>query len=63
VSYQTLSEGRLGVVAVLGGGSGRLLPCFAGHLDTVPPGGAAWRSDLFGRVSTGVAFMTGVPAT
>jgi succinyl-diaminopimelate desuccinylase len=54
VDYHVLAEGRLGLVACLKGESSLPPLCFCGHLDTVPPGGAAWQSPpTEARVSAG----------
>jgi succinyl-diaminopimelate desuccinylase len=72
VNYHMLSEGRMGLVACLKGESAAPPLCFCGHMDTVPPGGAAWRSPpiearltagrIYGRgasdMKSGLAAMT-----
>jgi succinyl-diaminopimelate desuccinylase len=72
VNYHILAEGRMGLVACLKGESFAPPLCFCGHLDTVPPGGAAWQSPptearlsegrIYGRgasdMKSGIAAMT-----
>ena len=60
VNYHILAEGRMGLVACLKGESAAPPLCFCGHLDTVPPGGAAWQSrPLEARVSEGKIYGRG----
>ena len=60
VNYHVLAEGRMGLVACLKGESAAPPLCFCGHLDTVPPGGAAWQSPpLEARVSEGKIYGRG----
>ena len=72
VNYHTLAEGRMGLMAYLKGERAAPPLCFCGHLDTVPPGGAAWQSPpiearlnegrIYGRgasdMKSGLAAMT-----
>ena len=48
VSMHEFAPGRASVVLRRAGGSDAPPLCFAGHLDTVPLGAAAWRHDPFG---------------
>jgi len=60
VNYHMLSEGRRGLVACLKGESASSSLCFTGHLDTVPPGGAAWQSPpIEARLSAGRIYGRG----
>jgi succinyl-diaminopimelate desuccinylase len=60
VDYHMLSEGRMGLVACLKGESAAPPLCFCGHLDTVPPGGAAWQSPpTAARLSAGRIYGRG----
>jgi succinyl-diaminopimelate desuccinylase len=58
-SYE-YAPGRTSLVARLGGSSGRLPLCFAGHLDTVPLGATPWSRDPFaGEVADGRLYGRG----
>jgi succinyl-diaminopimelate desuccinylase len=60
VNYQGFAEGRLGLVACLKGESTAPALCFTGHLDTVPPGAAAWQNPpLKSRLSEGRIYGRG----
>jgi succinyl-diaminopimelate desuccinylase len=60
VNYHILAEGRMGLVACLKGESAAPALCFCGHLDTVPPGGAAWQSPpMEARLSEGRIYGRG----
>lgn len=48
VRYHEFAPGRTSVVARRGGHPGSRMLCFAGHIDTVPLGNAAWSMDPFG---------------
>lgn len=48
VTLHEYAEKRACLVARLGGGNEVAPVCFSGHIDTVPPGSAAWAHDPFG---------------
>ncbi|GBC61101.1 acetylornithine deacetylase [Desulfonema ishimotonii] len=48
VRFHEFAPGRTGLVARRGGCSEKKPLCLAGHIDTVPLGGASWRTDPFG---------------
>ena len=45
--YHSYGEGRVSVIANIGGGASKPPLCFTGHIDTVPLGAAPWRMDPF----------------
>ncbi len=45
--YYSFGEGRVSLVATIGGSGSKLPVCFTGHIDTVPLGAAPWRMDPF----------------
>jgi succinyl-diaminopimelate desuccinylase len=45
--YHSYGEGRVSVIASIGGNASKLPLCFTGHIDTVPLGAASWRMDPF----------------
>ncbi len=48
----SFGEGRANVLASIGGSSDNMPLCFTGHIDTVPLGATAWKSDPFaGEIS------------
>jgi succinyl-diaminopimelate desuccinylase len=70
--YHSHGEGRVSVIATIGGNGSKLPLCFTGHIDTVPLGAMPWSMDpfaadtaagkLFGRgtsdMKSGVAAFT-----
>ena len=47
ISYHSYGEGRVSLIATIGGSSSQLPLCLTGHIDTVPLGATAWRMDPF----------------
>ena len=45
--YHSFGEGRVSLIATIGGSSEKLPLCMTGHIDTVPLGAAPWRMDPF----------------
>jgi succinyl-diaminopimelate desuccinylase len=45
--YHSYGEGRVSVIATVGGNASKPPLCFTGHIDTVPLGAAPWRMDPF----------------
>ncbi len=45
--YHSYGEGRVSVIATIGGSASKPPLCFTGHIDTVPLGAAPWRMDPF----------------
>ena len=45
--YHSFGEGRVSLIATIGGTGSKLPLCFTGHVDTVPLGAAPWRVDPF----------------
>ena len=46
-SYHSFGDGRVSLIATIGGSRSKLPLCFTGHIDTVPLGAAPWRMDPF----------------
>jgi succinyl-diaminopimelate desuccinylase len=47
IKYYSFGEGRVSLIATIGGSGSKLPVCFTGHIDTVPLGAAPWRMDPF----------------
>jgi succinyl-diaminopimelate desuccinylase len=47
VRYHSYGEGRVSVIATVGGNASKPPLCLTGHIDTVPLGAAPWRMDPF----------------
>jgi len=45
--YHSYGEGRVSVIATIGGNTSKPPLCLTGHIDTVPLGAAPWRMDPF----------------
>jgi succinyl-diaminopimelate desuccinylase len=45
--YHSYGEGRVSVIATIGGNTSKAPLCLTGHIDTVPLGAAPWRMDPF----------------
>src|SRR6478752_4827460 len=45
--YHGYGEGRVSVIATIGGNTSKPPLCLTGHIDTVPLGAAPWRMDPF----------------
>ena len=45
--YHSYGEGRVSVIATIGGNASKPPLCLTGHIDTVPLGAAPWRMDPF----------------
>jgi succinyl-diaminopimelate desuccinylase len=60
IQYHDFAPGRTSVVASRGGKPGAKHLCFAGHIDTVPLGNAAWSMDPFaGEIHDGKLYGRG----
>lgn len=60
VHYHELAPGRSNVIARMVRGTGGKTLCLSGHLDTVPPGAAAWQFDPHeGKITRGKIFGRG----
>ncbi|MFT5450399.1 MAG: succinyl-diaminopimelate desuccinylase, partial [Gammaproteobacteria bacterium] len=60
IAYHDFAPGRTSIVASRGGRPGAKHLCFAGHIDTVPLGNAAWSVDPFaGEIHDGKLYGRG----
>ena len=58
--YHSHGDGRVSIVATIGGSASKAPLCFTGHVDTVPLGAADWRMDPFaGDTDAGRLFGRG----
>jgi succinyl-diaminopimelate desuccinylase len=60
VHYHPYAEGRVNLVATIGGNAAKAPLCLTGHIDTVPLGAAAWSVDPFaGETANGKLYGRG----
>jgi succinyl-diaminopimelate desuccinylase len=61
--YHSYGEGRVSVIADIGGSGLKPPLCCTGHIDTVPLGAAPWRMDPFAGDTDGGSCTVAVPVT
>ena len=63
IRYHSYGDGRVNLVATIGGDAAKPPLCFTGHIDTVPLGAAPWRWIPSPATPTTASCMGAVPAT